>query len=183
MLYLMPSVFFLITSLISCSALYTAVCSQIAKHTVYKWGCSQRRFFGDLSGFARFWVPICPQNMIRHAHTHTHVYFCEKWGHPIGVMVFILYKLYVLLPYYTNPTPKLSPHRRLCISTSPQKTHSVWFIRVLKSGTWGNVLISTHTCVIIQIMSSFVTKRCAHTHTHTHTHTHMLCFHVLWDIS
>ncbi len=31
--------------------------------------------------------------------THTHVCFCEKWGHPIGVMVFILYKLFVLLPY------------------------------------------------------------------------------------
>ncbi len=55
------------------------------------------------------------------AHAHTHVRFCEKWGHPIGVMVFILYKLYVLLPY-TYPIPKLSPHRRLCISTFPKKT-------------------------------------------------------------
>ncbi len=34
-----------------------------------------------------------------HTHTHTHVCFCEKWGHPIGVMVFILYELCVLLPY------------------------------------------------------------------------------------
>ncbi len=42
------------------------------------------------------------------------------WGHPIGVMVFILYKLYFLSPYI-NPTPKLSPHRRLCISTFPKK--------------------------------------------------------------
>ncbi len=56
-----------------------------------------------------------------HTQTHTHVCFCEKWGHPIGVMVFILYKLYVLLPY-TYPIPKLSPHRRLCISTFPKKT-------------------------------------------------------------
>ncbi len=56
-----------------------------------------------------------------HTLTHTHVRFCEKWGHPIGVMVFILYNLYVLLPY-TYPTPKLSPHRRLCISTFPKKT-------------------------------------------------------------
>jgi len=31
--------------------------------------------------------------------THTHVRFCEKWGHPISIMVFILYKLCVLLPY------------------------------------------------------------------------------------
>ncbi len=60
-------------------------------------------------------------NTHTHTHTHTHVRFCEKWGHPIGVMVFILYKLYVLLPY-TYPTPKLSPHRRLCISTFPKKT-------------------------------------------------------------
>ncbi len=55
-----------------------------------------------------------------HTHPHTRICFCEKWGHPIGVMVFILYKLYVLLPY-TYPTPKLSPHRRLCISTFPPK--------------------------------------------------------------
>ncbi len=41
-------------------------------------------------------------------------------GLSIGVMVFILYKLYVLLPY-TYPTPKLSPHWRRCISTFPQK--------------------------------------------------------------
>ncbi len=37
--------------------------------------------------------------------THTHVCFCEKWGHPIGVMVFILYKLYVLLPYTRDLQP------------------------------------------------------------------------------
>ncbi len=41
-------------------------------------------------------------------------------GLSIGVMVFILYKLYVLLPY-TYPTPKLTPHRRRCISTFPPK--------------------------------------------------------------
>ncbi len=60
---------------------------------------------------------------LSHTHTHTHVCFCENWGHPIGIMVFILYKLYVLLPY-TNPTPKLTPHRRLSkliISTFPPK--------------------------------------------------------------
>ncbi len=53
-----------------------------------------------------------------HAHTHTHVGFYGLRGLSIGVMVFILYKLYVLLPY-TYPTPKLSPHR--CISTFPPK--------------------------------------------------------------
>ncbi len=55
-----------------------------------------------------------------HTHTHTHVGFYGLRGLSIGVMVFILYKLYVLLPY-TYPTPKLSPHRRRCISTFPQK--------------------------------------------------------------
>ncbi len=59
-----------------------------------------------------------------HTHTHTHVGFYGLRGLSIGVMVFILYKLYVLLPY-TYPTPKLSPHRRRCISIFPQKTHSV----------------------------------------------------------
>ncbi len=55
-----------------------------------------------------------------HTHTHTHVGFYGLRGLSIGVMVFILYKLYVLLPY-TYPTPKLSPHRRRCISTFPPK--------------------------------------------------------------
>ncbi len=53
-------------------------------------------------------------------HTHTHVGFYGLRGLSIGVMVFILYKLYVLLPY-TYPTPKLSPHRRRCIYIFPQK--------------------------------------------------------------
>ncbi len=56
-----------------------------------------------------------------HTHTHTkHVVFYGLRGLSIGVMVFILYKLYVLLPY-TYPTPKLSPHRRRCIFIFPQK--------------------------------------------------------------
>ncbi len=55
-----------------------------------------------------------------HTHTHTHVVFYGLRGLSIGVMVFILYKLYVLLPY-TYPTPKLSPHRRRCISIFPSK--------------------------------------------------------------
>ncbi len=59
----------------------------------------------------------------------------EKWGHPISVMVFILYKLYVLLPY-TNPTPKLSPHRRLCIYTfSPKNLLCMTYKRFEK---WGH---------------------------------------------
>ncbi len=48
-----------------------------------------------------------------HTHTHTQSGICGLRGLSIGVMVFILYKLYVLQPY-TYPTPKLIPHRRLC---------------------------------------------------------------------
>ncbi len=56
---------------------------------------------------------LCPHKPHNHAHTHTHRRcFYGLRGLSIGVMVFILYKLYVLLPY-TYPTPKLSPHRRL----------------------------------------------------------------------
>ncbi len=60
------------------------------------------------------------RNTHTHTHTHTHVGFCGLRGLSIGVMVFILNKLCVLLPY-TYPTPKLSPHRRLCASLDFQK--------------------------------------------------------------
>ncbi len=69
------------------------------------------------------------------AHTHTHVGFYGLRGLSIGVMVFILYKLYVLLPY-TYPTPKLSPHRRRCISTFPQKNSFCMIYKCFK--LWGH---------------------------------------------
>ncbi len=59
-----------------------------------------------------------------HTHTHTHVGFYGLRGLSIGVMVFILYKLYVLLP-----TPTL--HLNLALTGdgaflfSLKKTHSV----------------------------------------------------------
>ncbi len=113
-----------------------------------------------------------------HTHTHTHVGFYGLRGLSIGVMVFILYKLYVLLPY-TYPTPKLSPHRRRCISTFPPKTHTVWFISVLNYGDTENVLINHLLLVIPMSYPCHYTNLCphkphkhAHTHRHTHTHTH-----------
>ncbi len=69
------------------------------------------------------------------SHTHTHVGFYGLRGLSIGVMVFILYKLYVLLPY-TYPTPKLSPHRRRCISTFPQKNSLCMIYKRFK--LWGH---------------------------------------------
>ncbi len=66
-----------------CSSLYVTLTSHV---TEYSYVCT-----------------LCPINFLvvvqlsslSHTHTHTHVCFCENWGHPIGVMVFILYKLFV----------------------------------------------------------------------------------------
>ncbi len=69
------------------------------------------------------------------ARTRTHVGFYGLRGLSIGVMVFILYKLYVLLPY-TYPTPKLSPHRRRCISIFPQKNSLCMIYKRFK--LWGH---------------------------------------------
>ncbi len=111
-----------------------------------------------------------------HTHTHTHVGFYGLRGLSIGVMVFILYKLYVLLPY-TYPTPKLSPHRRRCISIFPQKNVGKK-ISVLNYGDTENVLINHLLLVIPMSYPCHYTNLCphkphkhAHTHTHTHTHT------------
>ncbi len=81
---------------------------------------------------------LCPHKPHKHAHTHTHthVVFYGLRGLSIGVMVFIMYKLYVLLPY-TYPTPKLSPHRRRCISTFPQKNaHCMIYKHFKLRGHW-----------------------------------------------
>ncbi len=75
------------------------------------------------------------QRVTKHTHTHTHVGFYGLWGLSIGVMVFILYKLYVLLSY-TYPTPKLSPHRRRCISVFPQKNSLCMIYKRFK--LWGH---------------------------------------------
>ncbi len=91
---------------------------------------------------------------LSHTHTHTHVGFYGLRGLSIGVMVFILYKLYVLLPY-TYPTPKLSPHRRRCISIFPQKNSLCMIYKRFKLwGHWKCPHKSPSPCntyVIIQI--------------------------------
>ncbi len=85
--------------------------------------------------YPRFWVHLSLSLTHTHTHTHTHVGFYGLWGLSIGVMVFILYKLYVLLPY-TYPTPKLSPHRRRCISTFPPKNSLCMIYKCFK--LWGH---------------------------------------------
>ncbi len=74
-----------------------------------------------------------------HTHTHTHarthlLCFHVLWGHSIGVMVFILYNLYVLLPY-TYPTPKLSPHRKHSAFLDFQKNLCCMIYKLVSS--WG----------------------------------------------
>ncbi len=125
--------------------------------------------------------------MSTHTHTHTHtlVGFYGLRGLSIGVMVFILYKLYVLLPY-TYPTPKLSPHRKLCaFILSQKKTNSVWFISLLNYGDTENVLMNHLPPVIPVIPMSFYkfvssnhknTHTCARAHTHTHTQNVYWCY-------
>ncbi len=91
------------------------------------------------SGCCRFICTHTHTHTHTHAHTrthtHTHVGFYGLRGLSIGVMVFILYKLYVLLPY-TYPTPKLSPQRRRCISTFPPKNAHCMIYKHLK--LWGH---------------------------------------------
>ncbi len=102
-------------------------------------------------------------------------------------MVFILNKLCVLLPY-TYPTPKLSPHRRLCAFLDFQKKHHlVCFLSLLNYGDIGSVLIKTpsncntsvitHVIIQICVLINHINPHTTHTqhthHTHTpHTHTH-----------
>ncbi len=113
---------------------------------------------------------------VTHTHTHTLVGFYGLRGLSIGVMVFILYKLYVLS--YTYPTPKLSPLRRLHFYLPPpQKTHSVLFISISNYWDTENVLIN-HILLVVPVSylchytNVWPHKLHKHIHTHTHTHTH-----------
>ncbi len=100
-----------------------------------------------------------PSLYCMNAHTHTQSCICGLRGLAIAVMVFILYKLYVLLPY-TYPTPKLSPHRRLCAFLDFQKKHHlVCFFKPFglrghkqcphKPPSWCNTHVIIHICVLI----------------------------------
>ncbi len=118
--------------------------------------------------------PTIVVNVYPFSLTHTHMLICMVYRD--SPMFFMLYKLYVLLPY-TYPTPKLSPHRRRCISTFLQKTHSVWYISILNYGDTENVLINHLLLVIPMSYPCNYTNLCPHkphkhVHTHTHTHTH-----------
>ncbi len=110
-----------------------------------------------------------------HTHTHhTHVGFCGLWGLSIGVMVFILNKLYVLLPY-TYPTPKLSLTGDCVHFRFSKKHHLICFLSLLNYGDIGSVLINHLHIVIPLSYPCYYTNLCPHkphkpAHTHTHTH-------------
>ncbi len=83
----------------------------------------------------RLIAPLKYIHACTHTHTYTHVGFYGLRGLSIGVMVFILYKLYVLLPY-TYPTPKLSPHRRRAFLFSLKKNSLCMIYKRFK--LWGH---------------------------------------------
>ncbi len=118
------------------------------------------------------------------AYKNTHIGFYGLWGLSIGVMVFILYKLYFLSPY-SNPTPKPSPHRKLCafFDLKKKKNHSVWFISLLNYRDTESVLINHLHVVIPMSYPCYYTNLCPHKpHKHAHTQVRNLMILVLITI-
>ncbi len=107
---------------------------------------------------------------------HTLSGICGLRGLSIGVMVFILYKLYVLLP---NTYPS---QETLCIFRFSQKKTPLMCLSLLVYGDIGSVLIN-HLHVVIPCYYTDLSPHkpyipvlslslsLSHTHTHTHTHT------------
>ncbi len=111
--------------------------------------------------------------------------FHVLWGLSIDVMVFILYKLYILSPC-TAPIPKPNHHRRHSAILHFQKTSLSLIYKLVSS--WGPKNVPTRTRILdIAILVgtfcphnvgfTWTTRMHAHTHTHstctrTHTHTH-----------
>ncbi len=122
-------------------------------------------------------VLFCAFNTHTHTHTHTHMLgFHVLWGLSIDVMVFILYKLYILSPY-TAPIPKPNHHRRHSAILHFQKTSLSLIYKLVSS--WGPKNVPTRTRILD--IAILVGTFCPHnvgftwttrTHTHTHTHTH-----------
>ncbi len=81
-----------------------------------------------------------------HTHTHTHMLgFHVLWGLSIDVMVFILYKLYILSPY-TAPIPKPNHHRRHSAILHFQKTSLSLIYKLVSS--WGPKNVPTRTRIL-----------------------------------
>ncbi len=83
---------------------------------------------------------------LSHTHTHTHMLgFHVLWGLSIDVMVFILYKLYILSPY-TAPIPKPNHHRRHSAILHFQKTSLSLIYKLVSS--WGPKNVPTRTRIL-----------------------------------
>ncbi len=135
---------------------------------------------------------LCPHKPHKHAHTHTHTHththmlgFHVLWGLSIDVMVFILYKLYILSPY-TAPIPKPIHHRRHSAILHFQKTSLSLIYKLVSS--WGPKNVPTRTRIldIAIVVGTFCPHNVGftwttHTHTHTHTRTHTHT-HTCWYI-
>ncbi len=81
-----------------------------------------------------------------HTHTHTHMLgFHVLWGLSIDVMVFILYKRYILSPY-TAPIPKPNHHRRHSAILHFQKTSLSLIYKLVSS--WGPKNVPTRTRIL-----------------------------------
>ncbi len=105
------------------------------------------------------------------ARTHTCIYGLR--GLSIGVMVFILYKLYFLSPY-NNPTPKPTPYRKLLAIFEFHKTPLCMFFKPFvlqghrKCPHKPHLCCSTHVIIHICVLINHLYQ---YTHTHTQTET------------
>ncbi len=94
-----------------------------------------------------------PLHWLSHTHTHTHTHahgthmlgFHVLWGLSIDVMVFILYKLYILSPY-TAPIPKPNHHRRHSAILHFQNTSLSLIYKLVSS--WGPKNVPTRTRIL-----------------------------------
>ncbi len=112
----------------------------------------------------------CWMNAVFQTHTHTHMLgFHVLWGLSIDVMVFILYKLYILSPY-TAPIPKPNHHRRHSAILHFQKTSLSLIYKLVSS--WGPKNVPTRTRIldIAILVGTFCPHNVGFTWT-THTHT------------
>jgi len=62
------------------------------------------------------WRCVCRCVLVYMVYEDTHTCICGLRGLSIDVIVFMLYKLYILSPY-TTPTPKSTHHRKLSATT------------------------------------------------------------------
>ncbi len=119
----------------------------------------------------------CKEPPSTHTHTHTLVSMFHR-VHYIGVMVFLLYKLYFLSPY---PNPKPTPHKTFCIFTFSKKI--LWIICSMNYklfSSWAPKTISPQGQKILVWLSLW---ECRENQVHTHTHTHTFVFVNCGDIS